>query len=154
MGKGTTEATDPATVSPPVGGERRTTVPAWMIAGTVEIVRAPGQLQQQLSIGTRQEEGRAPEIIAIHLSGARPPVGCGGRTNTLAWMKPSAGILVVARRRSPVAVSATVDDPSCVAAPLGPLPNVVPLSVRRSPPLISALALSMLGDLSSCNASS
>ena len=71
------------------------------------------------------------------------------RTLVLVDIKPSAGILVAAGRRSSAAVPAAVDDPSGAATPLVALPNVVPLSGWRRPPLAPTLQLSLLGASSS-----
>ena len=70
------------------------------------------------------------------------------RTLVLVDIKPSAGILVAAGRRSSAAVPAAVDDPSGAATPLVALPNVVSLSGWRRPPLAPTLPLSLLGALS------
>ena len=83
-----TAATHPVAISPPVGRGQRTTTPAWMTMETGETAHAPGGLQQQQlpSIGARQEEDRAPAIVATRPVAALPPVGRGRWTITPAWM--------------------------------------------------------------------
>ena len=71
----TTAAIDPAEVIPSVGHGRRTTTPAWMRTRTRETAYAPGGLQQQLSIGARQEENRTAAIVTIRPAGAMKVYG-------------------------------------------------------------------------------
>ena len=71
----TTAAIDPAEVTPSVGRGRRTTPPARMHTGTRETAYAPGGLQQQLSIGARQEENRTAAIVTIRPAGAMKVYG-------------------------------------------------------------------------------
>ena len=87
----TMDSTDPAAVTPSVGSGRRTTTPAWMRTGTRGTAYAPGGLQQQMSIGARQEENRTTAIITIRPAGALPPLGRGIRTATSAWMSTGTG---------------------------------------------------------------
>ena len=86
-----TAAIDPAAVTPSVGRGRRTTTPAWMRTGTREKAYAPGGIQQEMSIGTRQDGNRTTAIVAIRPAGALPPVGRGRRTTTPAWMSTGTG---------------------------------------------------------------
>ena len=85
-----TAATHPAAVPLSMGRGRRTTTPAWMRTGTEETAYTPGGLQQ-LSIGARQAEYRAPAIVTIRPAGALPPVGRGRWTTTPAWMSTGTG---------------------------------------------------------------
>ena len=87
----TTAATHPAAVTPSVGRGRRTTTPAWMRTGTRGTAYAPGGLQQQMSIGARQEKNRTTAIVTIRPAGALPPVGRGRRTTTPEWMSTGTG---------------------------------------------------------------
>ena len=75
------------------------------------------------------------------------------RALVLVDIKPSAGIRVAAGRRSSAAILADVEYPSGAATPLVALPNVVPLSGWRRPPLAPTLPLSLLGALSSSGTS-
>ena len=50
------------------------------------------------------------------------------RALVLVDMRPAAGTVVMAHRRSPVAITAAVDDPIDATTPLASLPNVVALS--------------------------
>ena len=67
-------------------------------------------------------DDRAPAPAAIRV-----------RTLVAVGIRPSAGTVVMARRRSPVTVPAPVADSSGAAAPLELLLNVVPLIVAEAP---------------------
>ena len=87
----TTDAIDPAAVTPSLGCGRRATTPTWMRTATRGTAYAPGGLQQQMSIGARQEENTTTAIVTIRPAGTLPPVGRGRRTTTPAWMSTGTG---------------------------------------------------------------
>ena len=87
----TTDAIDPAAVTPSLGCGRRATTPTWMRTATRGTAYAPGGLQQQMSIGARQEENRTTAIVMIRPAGALPPVGRERRTTTPAWISTGTG---------------------------------------------------------------
>ena len=73
----------------------------------------------------------------------------GVRALVLEEMRPSAGVLFVARRLSPAAVPGDVDDLSRGVAPSEPLSGALPLLGWRSPLPAPALRLSLRDGLSS-----
>ena len=75
-----------AVALPPVGRGRRTATPAWMSTRMGDTALAPGELQQQPSIGAQQGGRRAPAIAETRAAAVSPQTGRGRRTTTSAWI--------------------------------------------------------------------
>ena len=73
-----------AVVLTPVGRGPRTATPAWMSMRMGDTAHAPGELQQQPSIGAQQGRSRAPAIAETRTAAVSPQAERGKRTTTSA----------------------------------------------------------------------
>ena len=122
-----------AVVLPPVGRGRRTATPAWMSTRMRDTALAPGELQQQPTIGAQQGGTRAPAIAETRTAAVSPQAGRGRKTTTSAWIRT--GTRGTALSTGGLQHQELIDEPHegvMLPTPAAKQPAVVPLLMGRA----------------------